>query len=52
MSQIAGHLEPYLVLAGLLFSIGAFGFLAASIATLNVFPGLTRHAGDYSGVRK
>ena len=28
MSQIAGHLEPYLVLAGLLFSIGAFGFLA------------------------
>ena len=28
MSQIAGHLEPYLVLAGALFSIGAFGFLA------------------------
>ena len=28
MSQIAGHLEPYLVLAGVLFSIGAFGFLA------------------------
>ena len=28
MSQIAGHLEPYLVLAGILFSIGAFGFLA------------------------
>ena len=35
-----------------LLTIGAFGFLAASIATLNVFPGLTRHAGDYSGVRK
>ena len=28
MSQIAGHLEPYLVLAGMLFAIGAFGFLA------------------------
>ncbi len=28
MSLIAGHLEPYLVLAGLLFSIGSFGFLA------------------------
>jgi len=28
VSQIAGHLEPYLVLAGILFSIGAFGFLA------------------------
>ena len=28
MSLIAGHLEPYLVLSGLLFSIGAFGFLA------------------------
>ena len=28
MSMIAGHLEPYLVLSSLLFSIGAFGFLA------------------------
>ena len=28
MSQIAGHLEPYLVLAGMLFAIGSFGFLA------------------------
>lgn len=28
MSLIAGHLEPYLVLSGLLFSIGTFGFLA------------------------
>jgi len=28
VSQIAGHLEPYLVLAGLLFAIGSFGFLA------------------------
>ena len=28
MSLIAGHLEPYLVLSGLLFSIGSFGFLA------------------------
>ena len=28
MSMIAGHLEPYLVLSGLLFSIGSFGFLA------------------------
>ena len=28
MSQIAGHLEPYLVLSGMLFAIGAFGFLA------------------------
>ncbi|MFZ9435427.1 MAG: NADH-quinone oxidoreductase subunit NuoK, partial [Candidatus Limnocylindrus sp.] len=25
---MAGHLEPYLVLSGLLFSIGSFGFLA------------------------
>jgi len=28
MSQIAGHLEPYLVLSGMLFAIGSFGFLA------------------------
>ena len=28
MSQIAGHLEPYLVLSGLLFAVGSFGFLA------------------------
>jgi NADH-quinone oxidoreductase subunit K len=28
VSLIAGHLESYLVLSGLLFSIGAFGFLA------------------------
>ena len=28
MSMIAGHLEPYLVLSSLLFSIGVFGFLA------------------------
>lgn len=28
MSMIAGHLEPYLVLSGLLFAIGSFGFLA------------------------
>ena len=28
MSLIAGHLEPYLVLSGLLFSIGSCGFLA------------------------
>ena len=28
MSMIAGHLEPYLVLSGLLFSIDSFGFLA------------------------
>lgn len=28
MSQIAGHLEPYLVLSGALFAIGSFGFLA------------------------
>jgi len=28
VSQIAGHLEPYLVLAGMLFAIGSFGFLA------------------------
>ena len=28
MSLIAGHLEPYLVLSGLLISIGSFGFLA------------------------
>jgi NADH-quinone oxidoreductase subunit K len=28
VSQIAGHLEPYLVLSGMLFAIGSFGFLA------------------------
>ena len=28
MSQIAGHIEPYLVLSGVLFAIGSFGFLA------------------------
>ena len=28
MSQIAGNLEPYLVLSGMLFAIGSFGFLA------------------------
>ena len=28
MSQIAGSLEPYLVLSGMLFAIGSFGFLA------------------------
>ena len=28
MSQIAGHLEPFLVLSGMLFAIGSFGFLA------------------------
>jgi len=27
MSQIAGNLEPYLVLSGMLFAIGSFGFL-------------------------
>ncbi|NDH28783.1 MAG: NADH-quinone oxidoreductase subunit K, partial [bacterium] len=25
---MAGHLEPYLVLSGMLFAIGSFGFLA------------------------
>ena len=28
MSLVAGHLESYLVLSALLFSIGSFGFLA------------------------
>ena len=28
MSMIAGHLEAYLALSGILFAIGSFGFLA------------------------
>jgi HemX protein len=35
-----------------LLTIGAFGLVAGSIFTLNVLPGATRHAGDFSGARK
>jgi HemX protein len=35
-----------------LLTIGAFGLVASSIFTLNVVPGATRHAGDFSGARK
>ncbi len=33
-------------------TIGAFALVAGSIVTLNVLPGVTRHAGDFSGARK
>ncbi|MEI7706057.1 MAG: cytochrome c biogenesis protein CcsA [Deltaproteobacteria bacterium] len=35
-----------------MLTIGAFVLVVGSIATLNFLPGVTRHAGDFSGTRK